>query len=174
MEDKRQKKIRRWGRILFFIYLLILIYFLFFSDRYGRTSGTGYYRYNLVPFNEIKRYILYSDKFTSEQLLVNIMGNIGAFLPFGFFVPITLEGYKSFLKVTFLSLAFSACVESIQLIMRVGSFDVDDIILNTTGGALGFFLYFLFVRPFCNKKADSGKKQKKRKEAKQSAGKLRK
>lgn len=151
MTDNRQKRILFIGRALFFIYLLVLIYFLFFSDKYGRTSGTGDYRYNLIPFNEIKRYILYSDKFTSEQILVNILGNVGAFLPFGFFVPITLEGYKSFLKVTFISLVFSACVESIQLMTRVGSFDVDDIILNTVGGAIGFVLYFLFLRPFCDK-----------------------
>lgn len=151
MKGKKQKLILRTGRILFFIYLLVLIYFLFFSDRYGRTAGTGEYRYNLVPFHEIKRYILYADMFTAEQLAVNILGNAGAFLPFGFFVPITLEGYKSFLKVTFISMVFSACVESVQLITRVGSFDVDDIILNTVGGALGFVLYYIFLRPFCDK-----------------------
>lgn len=151
MKDKRQKLILRTGRILFFIYLLVLIYFLFFSDRYGRTAGTGEYRYNLIPFNEIKRYILYSDMFTAEQLAVNILGNVGAFLPFGFFVPITLDGYQSFLKVTFISMVFSACVESVQLITRVGSFDVDDIILNTVGGALGFVFYYIFLRSFCDK-----------------------
>lgn len=162
MEDNRQRKIRRTGRVLFFIYLLVLIYFLFFSDKYGRTVGTGEYRYNLVPFNEISRYILHSDMFTSEQLLVNIMGNIGAFLPFGFFVPITLEGYNSFLKVTFLSLVFSACVESIQLITRVGSFDVDDIILNTVGGAVGYILYYVFSKIFSLIGHGSRKKRGKR------------
>ncbi|MGN0165543.1 MAG: VanZ family protein [Lachnospiraceae bacterium] len=158
MTTNKQKRILHTGRILFFIYMLVLIYFLFFSDGFGRTTGTGEYRYNLIPFNEIKRYILYSDMFTSTQIIINLFGNIMAFLPFGFFVPMTTDEHQTFIKVTFISMFFSACVESIQLITKVGSFDVDDIILNTVGGAVGYLLYYIIFRSCCNKNGKAGRK----------------
>lgn len=40
-----------------------------------------------------------------------------------------------------LSLGMSLCIETTQLIFRVGSFDVDDLLLNTLGGALGYLAY---------------------------------
>ena len=33
-----------------------------------------------------------------------------------------------------------------QLILRVGCFDVDDLLLNTVGGCIGYFVYLLFRR----------------------------
>ena len=46
-----------------------------------------------------------------------------------------------FLEVTGLTFLLSLGIEIIQLITRVGVFDVDDIILNTVGGMLGYFIY---------------------------------
>lgn len=47
-----------------------------------------------------------------------------------------------------MSFLFSLCIELTQLICKVGSFDVDDLFLNTVGGALGFLLIYLwcFIR----------------------------
>lgn len=143
MTEKNRKFALFAGKVLFFIYLLVLIYLLFFSERYGRTQGTGEYRYNLVPFTEIKRYIIYSDRFTSELFLINIVGNMLAFVPFGFFVPLINSDYKNVLKVSLLSMVFSAIVEVVQLLSKVGSFDVDDIILNTLGGLVGALIYYI-------------------------------
>lgn len=143
MTERKRKTTLFVGKILFFIYLLVLIYLLFFSERYGRTQGTGEYRYNLVPFAEIKRYIIYSDKFTSELFLINIVGNMLAFVPFGFFVPLVNSEHKNVLRVGLLSMVFSAIVEVVQLVSKVGSFDVDDIILNTLGGLVGALIYYI-------------------------------
>ena len=44
-----------------------------------------------------------------------------------------------------LSLDLSLCIEVSQLILRAGSCDVDDIILNTLGGCAGYGLYMLAV-----------------------------
>ena len=40
-------------------------------------------------------------------------------------------------------MGLSLCVEVLQLLTRVGSFDVDDIFLNTIGGVLGFVLFII-------------------------------
>lgn len=34
----------------------------------------------------------------------------------------------------------SLCIEVSQLVFKVGSFDVDDLLLNTLGGALGYMI----------------------------------
>ncbi len=40
--------------------------------------------------------------------------------------------------MTLISFEFSLLIECIQLVSKVGSFDVDDMILNTLGGSLGY------------------------------------
>ena len=41
---------------------------------------------------------------------------------------------------------FSLGVEVMQLLFKVGCFDVDDVFLNTVGGVLGFLIYWMFGR----------------------------
>lgn len=76
--------------------------------------------------------------------MINIFGNVIAFMPFGYFVPIIVKNKKiGIIRTTFLSMIFSLEVETVQLIFRLGCFDVDDILLNTLGGMFGFILYYL-------------------------------
>lgn len=65
------------------------------------------------------------------------------FVPFGMFLPRLFRRCKNVLFVTLLSLELSLIVEVIQLVSRVGSFDVDDLLLNTIGGMLGYLIYKL-------------------------------
>ena len=44
--------------VLFISYLVVLTYFMFFSDGFGR-SGHEEYAYNLILFKEIKRFYKY-------------------------------------------------------------------------------------------------------------------
>ena len=44
-----------------------------------------------------------------------------------------------------LGFSFSLLVECTQLVTRVGTFDVDDLMLNTLGGCLGYALHRLVV-----------------------------
>ncbi len=41
----------------------------------------------------------------------------------------------------FYSFGLSMCVEIFQILTKVGSFDVDDLLLNTMGGILGYILF---------------------------------
>ena len=47
------------------------------------------------------------------------------------------------LMTLFYSLGLSLGVEVFQLLTRVGSFDVDDLLLNTIGGILGYVLFLI-------------------------------
>ena len=64
-------------------------------------------------------------------------------MPAGFFIPILWKKRKSFLFTLCVTFEMSFVVEILQLIFRVGSFDVDDLILNTLGGILGYLLLIL-------------------------------
>ena len=138
---KKSTGIRAFAVVLFFIYFVILFYFLFFSEEMGRTYSEREYHYNLVPFHEIKRFIQYYKVLGMPAVLLNLLGNVAAFVPFGFFLPVFAERCRKFLNTVFYSFELSLLVELIQLITKVGSFDVDDIILNTIGGAIGYIVY---------------------------------
>lgn len=143
MKKRREKHLRLFGKIMFILYVLFLIYFLFFAEWYGRSGETGEYRYNLVLFQEIKRFWEYK-----EQLgwisAANLLGNVAIFVPFGFFMPMASR-YRSFSLTTVYSFGLSLIVECFQLIFQVGTFDVDDLLLNTIGGAIGYIVFVIFM-----------------------------
>lgn len=130
-------------RGVFLLYLLGLFYLMFLSERYGRVGGGNPHDYNLQPFREIGRYLMYRNSLGAEAFFINIYGNILAFLPFGFLVPVVAWHRQNFLSVLLWSLAMTLSIEVIQLVSQVGSFDVDDMILNVTGGILGYVGYLL-------------------------------
>lgn len=56
-KNSAKRRIKHLGTMLFVLYILLLIYFLFFSEEYGRVAAEErVYRYNLIPFVEIRRF----------------------------------------------------------------------------------------------------------------------
>ena len=140
------KKLRWGGRVLLVLYLACLIYFMFFSESYGRTEIHTEYRYNLVLFREIRRFLQHCDILGMPAVLINLAGNVVVFIPYGCGLPLLFERLQSFFRVAILSLATSLLAETMQLILRVGCFDVDDLLLNTIGGCIGYCVYLLIRR----------------------------
>lgn len=126
--------------LVFLIYVCSLIYFLFFSERYGRTEAADYYRYNLQPFKEIVRYWKYRDVIGCEMVIINLAGNVGVFIPFGALLPIIYKPLARWYALLPVGMIFSMTIECVQLVTRVGALDVDDVILNVTGVMLGLIL----------------------------------
>jgi Glycopeptide antibiotics resistance protein len=141
MQIKTKKHIKEVGLILFLIYIGFLVYFLFFSEEYNRNIISESYRYNFTPFKEIMRFWHYRHQLGAKVVVINIIGNIGAFIPFGLFVPIISIKLRKAWKVILLGILLSGTVEFLQLVTKVGSFDVDDIILNTVGTIIGYLLF---------------------------------
>ncbi len=140
--------------VCFICYMILLVYFLFFSEEYGRTEPYSSYQYNLHLFHELKRYFSYRNRIGDMYFLINVVGNVVAFMPFGFLVPVlyreqrkdvVYQGhfFRSFLFVSMLGLLMSLAVETVQLVTKVGCFDVDDLFLNTVGVMLGYMIYFI-------------------------------
>lgn len=139
MGKKSVHKFLKW--CVFIIYIVALVYFMFFSESLGRAVYVREYRYNLQPFKEIMRFINNADILGAGPVMANILGNVVAFAPFGFCLPMVTEHRMKFIRVTILSAGLSLMIELVQLVSMVGSFDVDDIILNTIGGASGYILF---------------------------------
>ena len=130
--------------VCFIAYLLLLGYMLFYSPYFGR-EGHATYRYNLNFLQEISRFYMYGMRTGNWDLFVlNVCGNIAVFIPIGLFLPKLLDSCKRFVLTTVLALELSFFIEIIQLVTRVGSFDVDDLFLNTIGAVCGFIIYKIF------------------------------
>ena len=106
------------------------------------------FKYNLEAFDAILIAFKGGYRLSIAEILVNVL----MFIPFG--VSVTLLSYKgkyAFLKVFSYSLLLSICVELIQLVtlyysLNVRIFDINDILLNTLGGVLGYIIVKLMLR----------------------------
>lgn len=139
--------------ILFIFCMLVLTRYILFkgviSESIVTNSGVqskkvntrGFKRANLVPFVSLKMFYSVRRKYT--YVAKNILGNIIGFMPLGVLLPVLFirlqKWYKTIGAIFLISLSF----EIIQLITGRGVFDVDDILLNTFGGTIGYLFYFI-------------------------------
>lgn len=121
-------------------YTAFLLYLMFFG--FGRSR----YDINIVrlmpmisTFNFVRQTILW------KTIIINVLGNIIMFTPFGFLGIVfpKLNDFKT-LIINFVSTII--VIESLQYFTRLGVFDIDDIILNTVGVAIGFWIYKFFFQ----------------------------
>lgn len=118
------------------------VFHVFFRILRAHRHRQGY-QYNLVPFKEITRYFRYYDVLGPTLFMINMIGNVAAFMPFGFFLPIISRRSKKWYNTVMFGFVFSLMLETLQLVFKVGSFDVDDMLLNTLGAAAGYLCYRL-------------------------------
>lgn len=141
MKKTTRRIIHVFSWIAFVIYLVMMVYFLFFCEQLGRTPSDTYH-YNLKPFTEITRYLNHVNEIGYFGVALNLFGNVVCFMPLGFVLPILSNRKWGLIRITIISFLASLVIEITQLVTKLGSCDVDDIIMNTLGG---FFGYILFV-----------------------------
>ena len=129
-------------KIIFALYIFFLLYFLIFSEIYGRSGVMQDYHYNITPFQEIERFCKYREQL-GLMSYINLFGNVLIFVPFGFMEPLTSKK-RSFWATLIDGCLVSLSVEIFQFITKVGRFDVDDLMLNTTGVALGYVCFLVW------------------------------
>ncbi len=115
---------------------LLILYMTFFSRSFGVDM-----EYCLQPFSSYSR-IANGDRFLLPQIIMNIV----------LFVPVGLLLKGLFLswdwrKVVVCGAMFSMAIELLQLVFLCGVLEVDDVIHNTLGCAIGALL-FKVVRNF--------------------------
>lgn len=92
---------------------------------------------NFVPFKTINFYLFLAD-INFDIRVKNLAGNVIGFIPFGFILPMLAKRFQKLGIVVLATFCLSLTYEILQLVFEFGSFDVDDLILNTVGGFLGY------------------------------------
>ena len=74
-----------------------------------------------------------------------VIENILLFLPYGFLLQVQWERKRSFLKCMGVGFGTSLCIECLQYLSGRGVFQMDDLITNTMGAAVGCALFYLWI-----------------------------
>ena len=146
-KDIKPMKINLW--IFFTLYLILLITLTLFDYSWGRggfnTIKLNELRLmdnvNLIPFKTIKMFISeFNSLYDTRTVLLNLFGNVIALMPMAFFLPFIFKKqnkFKVFLLTIFIIILL---IELLQLITGSGSFDIDDIILNSSGAIIMYLI----------------------------------
>lgn len=144
---KQQGQIR-WKReavlLLMYVNIAVMIRFVFFPRALvdGHVQPLVFdpetafpLRVNFVPF------VFLMDYDNVRDIIWNTVGNMALFIPTGIVLPIIYKKPDSFWKVVAAGALVSLCIEILQLPFPSRVSDVDDLILNTLGVAVGYGIY---------------------------------
>ncbi|WP_407841130.1 VanZ family protein [Streptomyces sp. DSM 116496] len=93
---------------------------------------------NVRPGHSISAYL---DGASTAQAVRQLGGNLLLGLPFGVLLPVLMLPARGLLRVAAVTVCLMTLVELIQGALVTGRvFDIDDVILNTTGALLGYLL----------------------------------
>jgi glycopeptide antibiotics resistance protein len=155
----RYKEKREIVLALFWLYMFGLLFFTF-EGNYDTPSamissavqkiqaGQGI---NLIPFATIK---LFFADFKLDDFLVNIVANVVMFIPWGFGLPLLYKRMQRSIATLPAVLGLTAFIETFQLFI-CRNVDIDDVILNFLGGAIGYVIYVIVLRKYEKQKAVS-------------------
>ncbi len=113
--------------VLFVTYIFILAQLTIFFRPFGKIAEI-----EIIPFRRLGglRYIvLYS------------LSNIIAFVPMGIFLPQIGWKKKTLLDVLVMGFFCSVLIEAFQLILQCGVCQTEDLIMNTLGAGIGYWIY---------------------------------
>ncbi len=146
MIAKKVKVNKLLFNLAFGLYISVIIAICFFPIEIGRIGEDTLN--NFIPFKSIIESITESVRTGTPYGIVSVIGNFVMLMPLGIFFNYYIKDLKRRLINIFL---FSVGIETIQFIIGIligynyRCIDIDDVILNVTGGILACFL-FKFVR----------------------------
>lgn len=135
------------------VYMLVLTKMILFKHSPGYIKRHFLYHYswsdvkkharegNYTLFTTIK---LYLNSRHTDYSIPNLAGNLVGFIPLGLLLPALFRRLRSGWKIVLLTFLVSLAFETTQLLTILGSFDVDDLLLNTIGGFIGYLVFLLF------------------------------
>ncbi|MWV42649.1 hypothetical protein GRF59_03330 [Paenibacillus sp. HJL G12] len=114
------------------LYTLLTLYFIFIGFQRGSLSQDPSLRFNVIPGGIPLHLPIGRD----YRIWVFEWSNFLAFIPFGILIPLLFRcTFFRFIGFFILSITI---LETLQMISRLGAFDIDDIIINTIGAAVGY------------------------------------
>ena len=136
--------------IAFVAYTILMLWLLFGQRTVQWTNGYDFAllaeNINLIPFRTIAEFLHDLHGGERSHAMINLLGNVIMFVPLGFFIPAVFKKAEAFRNTMLWSVLAIVCIEIIQLFTLLGSLDIDDVILNLVGAALGYGIYRLLLR----------------------------
>lgn len=138
---------RKWllalSWFVFTSYSLIVVYQLFLTKTRLILRNMVQPHPNFTPFESILLYVNGYHSYEFETWFFNLFGNVLLFVPLGFLLPILFSKARRFSMTIIWTMLASLTIELTQRGTRLGSFDVDDLILNVLGGAIGYAVWIM-------------------------------
>lgn len=131
MKPREKRKINLSELLLILDCALIVVQTLLGRSQRVRVS------YEIQPFYSYIQVIAEKDLEMAFQIMMNVV----MFVPFGFLLPHRFQRFRKGRRVLGVSFAMSLVIELIQGFGRLGLFEIDDIINNVIGAAIGFLFY---------------------------------
>ncbi|SIQ42414.1 VanZ like family protein [Chryseobacterium sp. RU37D] len=122
--------------VLITVYTIFLLYMMFFAS--GREASEISY-VQTTPFSTIRHFFIDS-KIQNEAFLVNIIGNVFVFLPFGW-LGLCIKRFNKIIPISIFFVCAISVIEIVQSISGRGVADVDDVFLNSLGMLIGFTIF---------------------------------
>lgn len=107
----------------------------------GRKIGETH-RFELRPFRSY--YVAFAEG--NMEILLQILVNIAMYIPLGFLLPCCFRVFEKYRYVILATFCGSLVIELVQLIFKLGLFEVDDVINNTLGAVIGIGLFIILGR----------------------------
>ena len=128
---------RRWKGILWVIFLLyigMLLRITVFRSSFGSYPLCSHGQIELVPFVGLIQIFHNS----VGMFLYLFVGNLVWFVPLGLLLPVLTKARKA---TILWGLGLSLYIEVSQYVFGTGVSEVEDLILNTAGTAVGYLIY---------------------------------
>ncbi|BCB05177.1 VanZ family protein [Bacillus sp. KH172YL63] len=136
--------------ILFLFYLFVLLVVSFVGLGFGmnhlRTINYEEVNNNFVPLKTMIGYVFNIDHYNFDTWFYNTFGIVILFMPLGFLLPKVFSNLNTLKNVLFFTLVLSLCIEVFQYLTKLGVLDVDDVILNLIGAALGYLIFKIQIK----------------------------
>nr|WP_276609482.1 VanZ family protein [Chengkuizengella sediminis] len=127
-------------------YTSLIIFFMFFGFGRSTVDGRQEYIFNLIPTGiplQLPYFGLPQETFNFTLWLFDF-GNFAVFIPFGILIPLLFR--FNFIQFIVLFCFSILILETLQTLTFLGSFDINDVIVNTLGATVGFFAYKIGIR----------------------------
>lgn len=135
-EGRHHMKRKHWPTILFVCYLAVLLRITVFRSGFGTHGFCADGVVNLKLFTEYLPLIRTGDW---GRIVYLFVGNIIWFIPLGMYVRYR-KAERGILRAAVLGFVLSFSIETMQYMFGTGISELDDLILNTAGAALGVLL----------------------------------
>ena len=137
----KKKEDRKKILIVYLVcYVIVLLGFILSNNRSSELINQGIISKddNLIPFHSIKQ--LLNSRLGLKFGLYNIAGNFLMLTPLSILLPLISDKFRKFWNMFLVLLLTPFIVEISQYLLKLGSFDIDDIILNTSGALVLFLI----------------------------------